>query len=215
MSLGSGHDAVHSRQVVGVVKLAGYAHEVRQVEMPQPQHIDTVHSGNSVHIGHALGGFDHGNHQGALGAGGDLVARRARQVAVVRHPKGGAAPAQRRVARPGHQGARLLGVGHHRHHDAVGTGVQRPGHEVVMKARHPHQRYHAGAVAGSALGLDGLDVDAAVLGVVHQKIRAHGTCHLRHARYKKFKHHGANGHVAVFEALFQGQVSAGRGCGHG
>ena len=66
-----------------------------------------------------------------------------------------------------------------------------------MKARHPHQRYHAGAVACGALGLDGLDVNATVLGVIHQKIRTDGAGHLRHARYKKLEHHGANRHVTV------------------
>jgi len=86
---------------------------------------------------------------------------------------------------------------------------------MVMKARHPHQRHHAGAVACGALGLDGLDVNATVLGVIHQKIRTDGAGHLRHARHKKLEHHGANRHVTVLQALFQGQVGAGRGCGHG
>jgi len=52
--VGGLNDGINRSQIVRIFKLAGYAHEICQIEMTQPDHIDSVHGGNFVH------GFDAG-----------------------------------------------------------------------------------------------------------------------------------------------------------
>jgi hypothetical protein len=127
----------------------------------------------------------------------DVAAR----VVVLRNAEGCAAPALRRVVRRLGDAARFLGALHHRHHDPIGADIQRARHEVVLAARHAHERLDADAAAAGRQHLQGLEAQARVLHVEERELAARGLQHLRHAGREEFEDHRAGDGFAAQHLL--------------
>ena len=155
-----------------MLELAGDAERRGQVEMADPEAVDAVERGDRVGVLDAGPGLDLGEEGRARIGGGELVQHGAAPVEVVRHAQRHAALAVGHVFHAVEDVPRLLGVVDHRQHDAFGTHVGGAGDVMVLLRRHPadHRQPRGLEVADDAL--DGLVVEARMLGVEQDEIAA-------------------------------------------
>ena len=187
-----------------MLELARDAHEVREIEVAEPQGVDAGHGGNRIDVGEPLDRFDLRDHQRALVQRRDLLRDVAALIVVVREAERRAAPPGRRIARARHDVRRFLGGADHRHHHAQRADVERAGDEVILAARHAHHRHDVEPATERHLRLERLEREPGVLHVVEHELGAGVAADLRDARREELEDHRAVGAAAGGEGCFDG-----------
>ena len=155
-----------------VVALGGEAHRRRDVRGADEQQIDSLDAGDLLDVVDPLQGFDLAQDQEVVLETLDIIGL-AHPVIGGADQRGGAAPdAARGKAAGGDGGGGLPGALDHRHHDALGPGVQRAANIQGVVARHPDQRRRRRRRHGLHLGDRVLDVAGPVLEVDQGEIVA-------------------------------------------
>ena len=144
-SLGVGHargdDAVDRGKIIAMSELAGDAHEIGEIELTDPQHVDPGDRGDGLDVTKALVGLDLRNEQRPGMQRVHLAADVSALVIVMREPERGASAALRWVTRARNVILRLGRGADHGYHHAERADVQRPGDEMILAARHADHRH--------------------------------------------------------------------------
>ena len=144
----------------GCANCARDAQEIRQVELADPEHVDAGHRGNRLDVRETLVGLDLRDDHRALVQRGDLRGEIAALVVVVRETERRAAPARRRIARARDDVRASSAV------PTIGTITPNAptssarAMNVIVAARHAHQRDDVEPAAQRDLRLQRLEAQA-------------------------------------------------------
>jgi hypothetical protein len=192
-----------------VVELGRDAHEVGQVEVTDPEHVDAVDRCDLLHLVEPAFGLDLCDHQRAFVVAADLVAHVAAEVVALCEAERRTAPARRRITAGLHDRLRLLGRLHHRDHHAARAEVERACNERVLAAGDPDHRLYGQAAATGEQPLQRFEAEASVLHVVEHKTASRIGQDGRHAGREELEHHRtghrlASQHIGLDRARLHG-----------